>query len=86
MPDRVLAPQVTFLAYELAQDSRKFLTDDEFLFEVRDRSNSWASSGKLKVFSLQILAKDIAYILSNLRFFAGLICNFEQRIMSSLNK
>ena len=68
LPDRVLAPQVTFWAYELAQADQKFLTDGEFLFEDRDRSNSWADSGKLNAFSIQILAKDTAYILINSGF------------------
>jgi hypothetical protein len=70
LPDRVLAPQVIFLAYELTQAVQRFLIADEFLFEARDRSNSWASSEKLKVFSFQISAKDTAYILSSLGFFA----------------
>jgi hypothetical protein len=65
LPALVRAPQFTFLAYELAQVGQKFLIVDEFLFEARDRSNSWAGSGKLKAFSFQILAKDTAYILIN---------------------
>ena len=86
MPDRVLAPQVIFLAYELDQVGQIFLVDDEFLFAVRLRTNSWAGLEKLKVLSFEILTKDVAYILSSLGFFARLICNFEQRIMSSFNK
>jgi len=44
-----------FSVYELGQADQKFLIADEFLFEVRDRSNSWAGSGRLKAFSFQIL-------------------------------
>ena len=69
MPDRVLAPQVTFLTYELDQVVQIFLVYDEFLFEARARSNSWVGTEKLKVFSFQILAKDAAYILSNFEVF-----------------
>jgi len=70
LPDRVLAPQVTFfLAYELGQTDQKFLVDDEFLFAVREQINSWVGSEKLKVFSFQIFAKYVAYILSNLGLF-----------------
>ena len=69
MPDRVLAPQVTFLAYELDQVGQIFLVDDEFLFAVPLRTNSWAGLEKLKVLSFEILAKDVAYILSSLGFF-----------------
>jgi hypothetical protein len=69
LPARVLAPQFTFLAYELAQVGQKFLTADGFLFSIGIRTNSWVGMEKWKVFSFQILAKDVAYILSNLGFF-----------------
>ena len=69
MPDRVLAPQLTFLAFELDQADQKFLIVDEFLFSIRERINSWEGSGKLKVLSFEILTKDVAYILSSLGFF-----------------
>ena len=72
LPDRVLAPQVTFLAFEIVQADQKFLIVDEFLFSIRERINSWGGLEKLKVFSLQILAKDTAYILSS----SGFLCLF----------
>jgi hypothetical protein len=72
LPDRVLAPQVTFLAFELVQAVQKFLAYDKFLHAIAGQSNSWAGLERLKVVSFQILAKDTAYILSSL----GFLCLF----------
>jgi hypothetical protein len=58
------------LAFELDQADQKFSNANGLLVEARDRSNSWAGSGRLKAFSFQILAKLTAYILSNMGFFA----------------
>jgi hypothetical protein len=57
LPDRVLAPQVIFLAFELDQADQKFQADDEFLFSIQERINSWVGMEKLKAFSFQILEK-----------------------------
>ena len=46
LPDRVLAPQVTFLASELVQADQKFLIVVEFLFSIRMWTNSLGGSGK----------------------------------------
>jgi hypothetical protein len=72
LPDRVRAPQVTFLASELVQAAQRFLIVVGFLGATFALTNSWAGSEKLKVFSFQILSKDGAYILSNLRFFCSI--------------
>jgi hypothetical protein len=58
-----------FSAYELGRVHQKFLAADGFLVAVRVWTNSWEGSGKLKVFSFQILTKVTAYILSSLGFF-----------------
>ena len=69
--DKKLQPLVErnkplFSVYELAHVAQKFLAGDRFLFSIQVRSNSWVGMEKLRVFSFQILAKDVAYILSNL--------------------